>query len=75
MKIRLSNISKIYSADIVLKGLTVLVGENDTGKSTVGRLLFSAVKALANTNIDHDKLVEGQVVKYANSFYKRLNSV
>lgn len=75
MNIKLSNISKIHSADIVLKGLTVLVGENDTGKSTVGRLLFSAVKALANTNIDHEKLVEGQVVKYTNSFYKRLNSV
>lgn len=75
MRIRISNISKIHSADIALKGLTVLVGENDTGKSTVGRLLFSAVKALANTNVNNEKLVEGQVSKYANSFYKRLNSV
>jgi predicted ATPase len=75
MKIKISNISKIHSADIALKGLTVLVGENDTGKSTVGRLLFSAVKALANTNVNNEKLVERQVKKYANSFYKRLGSV
>jgi predicted ATPase len=75
MRIRISNISKIHSADIALKGLTVLVGENDTGKSTVGRLLFSAVKALANTNVNNEKLVERQVKKYANSFYRRLSSV
>lgn len=38
MKLRLQNILKIGSADIELGGLTVITGENDTGKSTILRV-------------------------------------
>jgi len=50
MNIRLRNILKIEHADIKLGGLTVLAGENNSGKSTVGRILFSLIKAHNNTN-------------------------
>ena len=40
MELRIRNVNKIKSADIQLNGLTVIVGENDSGKSTVGRILF-----------------------------------
>ena len=45
MKLKLENIGMIRHADIKLDGLTVIAGENDTGKSTVGKLIFSLIKA------------------------------
>lgn len=39
------NILKVADADIELGGLTVITGENDSGKSTVGKVLFSTLKA------------------------------
>ena len=45
MKIKLENIGIIEKADIKLNGLTVIAGENDTGKSFVGKTLFALIKA------------------------------
>ena len=45
MRLKLENIGMIRHADIRLDGLTVIAGENDTGKSTVGKLIFSLIKA------------------------------
>ena len=41
MKLSIKNIGKIESADIRLDGITVICGENNTGKSTIGKVLFS----------------------------------
>lgn len=41
MKLYLKNIGKIAEAAVEIKGITVIAGENDTGKSTVGKALFS----------------------------------
>ena len=49
MKLILDKINIIDHAEIDLNGLTVIVGENNSGKSTVGRILFSLTKALNNT--------------------------
>lgn len=58
MKLKLHNILKIENADIEIGGLTVLAGENDSGKSTVGKVLFSLLKALNNVRqIDRLKTV------------------
>jgi predicted ATPase len=44
MELQLKNIGMIKEANVKLNGLTVIAGENDTGKSTVGKALFSIVK-------------------------------
>ncbi|NDO50969.1 ATP-binding protein [Lachnospiraceae bacterium MD335] len=41
MELYLKNIGKVAEAKVEIKGVTVVAGENDTGKSTVGRALFS----------------------------------
>lgn len=41
MKLTLKNIGKIENATVELNGITVIAGENNTGKSTVGKALFS----------------------------------
>ena len=48
MRLEIQNINKIKEADIALNGLTVIVGENDMGKSTIGRAFFSIIKAVSN---------------------------
>lgn len=71
MKLRLQNILKIGSADIELGGLTVITGENDTGKSTIGKILFSTLKAANNVN-QVDKVNTLSSVRTQLSSIKRL---
>lgn len=40
MKLSLKNVGKIKEADIELNGITVIGGENNTGKSTIGKMLY-----------------------------------
>ena len=40
MRLELSNVGKLNSVDIELNGITVVAGENDTGKSTIGKMLY-----------------------------------
>ena len=40
MILTLKNIGKIAEASVELNGITVIAGENNTGKSTVGKVLF-----------------------------------
>lgn len=44
MQVTFKNTGMIESADIRFDGLTVIAGENDTGKSTIGKLMFSIIK-------------------------------
>lgn len=39
MKLEIQNIGKIKTANIKIEGITVIVGDNNTGKSTVGKIL------------------------------------
>ena len=41
MQIKISNIGKIKEADVTINGITVIAGENNTGKSTVGKALYA----------------------------------
>lgn len=41
MKLSIKNIGKLKEAEVEINGITVIVGENDTGKSTVGKVLWS----------------------------------
>lgn len=54
MKISLNNIGKIKKADIEIGGIAVIAGENDTGKSTIAKSLYSIINAF----YDIDKKIE-----------------
>ena len=47
MRLKIQNIGMIKNANINLDGLTVIAGENDTGKSTVGKILFCLIKTVS----------------------------
>ena len=48
MKLKISNIGKIEKAAIEIDGITVIAGENNTGKSTIGKLLFAIFNSMNN---------------------------
>lgn len=41
MRLKVENFAKIKTADIEINGITVIGGENNTGKSTVGKILYT----------------------------------
>ena len=45
MKLKIQSLGKISNASIRLDGITAIVGNNDAGKSTVGKALFTAIDA------------------------------
>ena len=45
MKLKLKNIGMFKQAEVLLDGITVIAGSNDSGKSTIGKVLFSIIKA------------------------------
>lgn len=47
MKLTLEQIGAVQHASIDLMGLTVIAGENDTGKSTLGKVSFALVQAFS----------------------------
>ena len=51
---KLSNYHAIKDADITLDGITVLSGENGSGKSTISRWLYYLLKGVT----EHEKYVE-----------------
>ena len=46
MKLKVSNLGKIQEAEIDIDGITVIAGSNNTGKSTVGKSIFSLFNSL-----------------------------
>lgn len=48
MKLTLSDVGKIQRAFVEINGITVIAGENNTGKSTVGRALFAIFNGFYN---------------------------
>lgn len=48
MRLTLKNIGKIETASVEINGITVIAGENNTGKSTVGRALFAVFNSFYN---------------------------
>lgn len=52
IRVRLENIGILQEADIMLNGLTVISGLNNTGKSTVGKTLFSIFHGVQSYKLD-----------------------
>lgn len=50
MKIKLQNIGIIEKADINIEGITLIAGQNDSGKSTTGKVLYSIIKGFNQDN-------------------------
>ncbi|MCK9374368.1 MAG: AAA family ATPase [Sulfuricurvum sp.] len=70
MTIELNNIGMIKEANVKLDGLTVIAGENDTGKSTVGKALFVMLASI-QMGIESEK-AEGTAYFSADNIFKKV---
>lgn len=48
MRLQIENFAKLLSVDISLNGLTVIAGPNNTGKSTIGKVLYALFRGQSN---------------------------
>lgn len=63
MKLRVDNFALIKHAEIDIDGITVIAGNNNTGKSTVGKILYSMFNALNNLDDKIRKQREEQLTE------------
>lgn len=68
MEFSVRGIGIIKEADIKIDGLTVIAGSNNSGKTTVGRALYSVVRAVEN-------LEEKQDMDWASAIVMRIINI
>lgn len=54
LRFQVKNFRAINSADIALDGITVIAGENGSGKSTISKLLYNTIK----TSLELEEIIE-----------------
>ena len=69
MKLELENVGKISLANIELNGITVIAGENNTGKSTIGKMLFCIFHAFYRIEEQIREERVKSISRALNSFY------
>ncbi len=69
MILTLKNIGIIKDTKIAFNGLTIIAGKNDTGKSTVGKLMFAIVKALSRFEQDLHESQQKRIFEIIESIY------
>jgi len=72
MELQLKNIGMIKEASVKIDGLTVIAGENDMGKSTVGKLLFSLIKASSRYKEDLEENKDEKIFLIIEKIYFKL---
>ena len=62
MNIKISKFGKIKTANILVNGLTVIAGKNDTGKSTVGKAIYSVIRSITGFPQMYTQLIRTQAI-------------
>ena len=70
MILELKNIGKINQAKIELNGITVIAGENNTGKSTIGKMLFCVFHTFYRIEEQIREERTKSIVRVLNSYYR-----
>ena len=70
MKLILKNIGLLKDAELELSRLSLIAGENDNGKSTVGKVIFCLVKAINRYREDLEESKEYRIEEeFRNVFF------
>ncbi|OFD90590.1 MULTISPECIES: AAA family ATPase [Bacillus cereus group] len=75
MKLAIRNVGLVREADIKLEGLTVIAGENDTGKSTVGKSIFSIIKGVNSHHKDFKDAKFSQIEDIIDDIYFKVREI
>lgn len=73
MKLTLDNIGILKHAEVRLDALTIIAGENDSGKSTVGKVLYALIKTIRlASNVQSSQDRKRIYIKKFNEYIKKL---
>lgn len=72
MKFELENIGIIKKAVVDIDGITIIAGENDSGKSTVGKSIFSIIKAVSRYKEDFREDKDEKIDRIIDTIYFQL---
>lgn len=87
MQLKISNVGKIEKAIIDIDGITVIAGENNAGKSTIGKLLFAIFNSMNNMEekISQERInrinniismsLQGKVLQKTTNFSERRRNI
>ena len=70
MILTVENIGIIKHATVKLKGITLIAGQNDSGKSTIGKILHALIKGI-NVYENEDKLYFS-IGEFLKNFYDNI---
>lgn len=74
MKLKLQNIGIIEEADINVDGITIIAGQNDSGKSTVGKVLYAIIKGFNQDERLFEEEKNKRIVSLYQDIIKELKS-
>ncbi|MDB8575616.1 AAA family ATPase [Turicibacter sanguinis] len=73
MQLKFENIGKVRQANIEINGITIVAGENNTGKSTVGKVLFCIFNSFFDVKnrilIERSSEVESLLLRIMSTLY------
>lgn len=72
MRLEISNFAKIGNADLKFNGITVIAGENNTGKTTVGKILFCVFNSLCDLERQIDRRIESEIRKLCSRYLRNI---
>ena len=69
MRLSLENIGIIETANVEINGLTLIAGNNDSGKSTIGKIAYALTKAFEDFEKNYEKEKAIKMNLYSRDFY------
>ena len=69
MRVSLENIGIIEKADVEIDRLTVIAGNNDSGKSTIGKVAYSLTKSFEDFEKNYEREKAEKMDMYFKDFY------
>ncbi|MBW5399441.1 ATP-binding protein [Brachyspira pilosicoli] len=79
MELSIQKFAKIKEANIKIEGITVIAGENNTGKSTIGKILFSCFNSFNNLEkeiyLSKEHSIRREILSMLNTIFKYKNRI
>lgn len=79
MILKIENFAKIKNAEVKIDGITVIAGENNTGKSTIGKILYSIYASYYDFEdkiyLEKKDLIMSKLFRYYINLEEDLNSL
>ncbi|OEJ14041.1 ABC transporter ATP-binding protein [Brachyspira hampsonii] len=79
MELSIQKFAKIKEANIKIEGITVIAGENNTGKSTIGKILFSCFNSFNNLekeiSLSREHSIRREILSMLNIIFRYKNRI